>query len=67
LLIAGYALWQAFAQIGASVRVLMLRTPPDLDVNALVAALRGVEGVQSLHMFMRGRSTRTTMRWRRMS
>jgi len=49
LLIAGYVLWQAFSEIGASVRLLMLGTPPDLDINALVDALRDVDGVHDLH------------------
>lgn len=49
LLIAGYVLWQAFSEIGASVRMLMLGTPPDLDIKALVSALRDVEGVRDLH------------------
>lgn len=49
LLIAGYVLWQALSEIGASVRLLMLGTPPDLDINALVDALRDVEGVRDLH------------------
>lgn len=49
LMIAGYILWQAFSEIGGSIRMLMLGTPPDLDVNKLVEGLRSVEGVQDLH------------------
>jgi cobalt-zinc-cadmium efflux system protein len=49
LMIAGYILWQAFHEIGGSIRILMLGTPPDLDVNRLLEELRGVEGVQDLH------------------
>ena len=49
LMIAGYILWQAFSEIGGSIRMLMLGTPPELDVKELVARLRGVEGVQDVH------------------
>jgi cobalt-zinc-cadmium efflux system protein len=49
LMIAGYILWQAFSEIGGSIRLLMLGSPPDLDVDGLVAALRSVEGVEDVH------------------
>ena len=49
LMIAGYILWQAFAEIGGSIRMLMLGTPPDLDVGRLIEGLRGVEGVEAVH------------------
>ena len=49
LLIAGYILWMAFAEIGAAIRILMLGTPPDIDVPDLVAAMSGVRGVKSVH------------------
>lgn len=49
VMIAGYILWIAFSEIGGSIRILMLGTPPDIDVDALVGALRGVEGVQDVH------------------
>ncbi|HUG60933.1 MAG TPA: cation diffusion facilitator family transporter [Methylomirabilota bacterium] len=49
LMIAGYILWQAFAEIGGSIRMLMLGTPPELDVNALVEGMRGVDGVRDVH------------------
>jgi cobalt-zinc-cadmium efflux system protein len=49
LAIAGYILWQALAEIGGAIRLLMLGTPPDLDVDALVEELRGVEGVEDVH------------------
>jgi cobalt-zinc-cadmium efflux system protein len=49
LLIAGYVLWQAFAEIGGTIRLLMLGTPPDLDVGELIAGLRGIEDVQDVH------------------
>ena len=49
LMIAGYILWLALSEIGGSIRMLMLGTPPDLDVNRLVEGLRGVEGVKDVH------------------
>jgi cobalt-zinc-cadmium efflux system protein len=49
LLIAGYILWQAFSEIGGAIRMLMLGTPPELDLEALVADLRGIDGVEDLH------------------
>lgn len=49
LMISGYVLWQAFTEIGASVRMLMLGTPTGLDINKLIEALRAVEGVKDLH------------------
>ncbi|MCB1486689.1 MAG: cation transporter [Bauldia sp.] len=49
LVIAGYILWQAFAEIGATIRILMQGTPPDIDVADLVAAISEVRGVQNVH------------------
>ena len=49
LMIAGYVLWQAFSEIGASIRLLMLGTPPDVDVEKLLEELRGIDGVQDVH------------------
>lgn len=49
VMIAGYILWIAFSEIGGSIRILMLGTPPDIGVDALVGVLRGVEGVQDVH------------------
>nr|CAD6438511.1 cation transporter [Rhizobium sp. Q54] len=49
LLIAGYILWQAFSEIGSSIRVLMLGTPEDVDVDRVVEDLRSVEGVADVH------------------
>ena len=49
LMIAGYILWQAFSEIGGSIRLLMLGTPPDLDMGGLITAMRGVEGVRDVH------------------
>ena len=49
LLIAGYILWQSITEIGGSVRILMLGSPPDLDTQAVLAAMRGVSGVEDVH------------------
>ncbi len=49
LLIAGYILWQAFAEIGPVIRMLMLGTPPMIPAPAVVAALRAVDGVADVH------------------
>lgn len=49
LLIAGYILWQAFSEIGGSIRVLMLGTPVDVDIDRVVEDLRSVEGVVGVH------------------
>ncbi len=49
LMIAGYILWMAFAEIGGSIRLLMLGTPPGIDIAEVVESLRGVEGVQGVH------------------
>lgn len=49
LLIAVYILWQAFAEIGGAIRLLMLGTPPEIDMDGLIGAIRAVEGVEDLH------------------
>ncbi len=49
LMIAGYILWQAFSEIGRAIRMLMLAAPEGIDVAALVADLRAVEGVEDVH------------------
>ena len=49
LLIAGYILWQAVTEIGGSIRILMLGSPPDLDTQTILEAMRAVAGVASVH------------------
>jgi len=49
LLIAAYILWQAFAEIGSSVRVLMMAVPEDIDISSVVEELRLIEGVKGVH------------------
>lgn len=49
LLIASYILWKSITEIGGSVRILMLGSPPDLDTQAVLAVMRGVSGVENVH------------------
>lgn len=49
LLIAGYILWQSFAEIGAVIRILMLGSPPKVDTQRVLAEIASVEGVASVH------------------
>lgn len=49
LLIAGYILWQAFSEIGGSIRMLMLGSPPELDMHKLMERISGIEGVSGVH------------------
>lgn len=49
LLIAGYILWQSIGEIGGSVRILMLGSPPDLDTGAVLDSMRAVAGVANVH------------------
>ncbi|WAJ31264.1 cation diffusion facilitator family transporter [Antarcticirhabdus aurantiaca] len=49
LMIAGYILWQAFSEIGGSIRMLMLGTPHGVDVTRLAERMRTIEGVESIH------------------
>lgn len=49
LLIAGYILWQAFAEIGAVIRILMLGSPPDIRTDAVIGRMETVEGVAGIH------------------
>ena len=47
--IAAYILWLAFSEIGGPVRTLMLGSPDGLDGRKVIAAIREVDGVASLH------------------
>ncbi|MHA7869239.1 MAG: cation diffusion facilitator family transporter [Salipiger thiooxidans] len=49
LLIAGYILWMAFAEIGSVIRILMLGSPPDLAPREVIDEVLKVEGVGGLH------------------
>ena len=48
-LIAGYILWQSIREIGPVIRVLMLGTPPQLDMEALLSDIRDHDGVEDVH------------------
>ena len=49
LLIAGYILWHVKAEAGGVIRVLMLGSPPDMEMSEVIAAMRAVPGVKDLH------------------
>lgn len=49
LLIAGYVLWQVVKMLPQATRVLMEGTPPGLDLNALIADVKEIDGVEGLH------------------
>lgn len=49
LAISGYILWQAFAEIGGVVRILMLGAPPKVSAPEVAAALADLEGVAGVH------------------
>lgn len=49
LAIALYILWQAFAEIGGSIRMLMLGTPSGVDVPQLIDRLSSIDGVVDIH------------------
>lgn len=47
--IALYILYLALTEIGGPIRTLMLGSPPDIDNDAVVAAMRGIDGVADIH------------------
>lgn len=49
LLIAGYILWHAFTEMPAVMRLLMLGSPPDMDMSDVIKALEGAQDVASVH------------------
>ena len=49
LLIAGYILWHVKAEAGGVIRVLMLGSPPDMEMSEVIAAMCAVPGVKDLH------------------
>ena len=49
VMIAGYILWQSFAEIGGVIRILMLGSPPETRSMELIEALRGIGGVAGVH------------------
>jgi cobalt-zinc-cadmium efflux system protein len=49
ILIAGFILWHAFAEIGTAIRILMLGAPPEADGKGILNACCQVEGVVDVH------------------
>jgi len=49
VLIAGYILWQSCREIGPVIRILMLGAPPRIETDAVLEAVRGIEGVTGIH------------------
>lgn len=49
LLISGYILWHSWQGIVPVIRILMLGTPEDTDLDEVLGTLRGIEGVDSVH------------------
>lgn len=49
VLIAAYVLYQGFSLLPKTIRLLMGAVPDDVEFDAIVAALRDVDGVASLH------------------
>lgn len=47
--IAVYILYLAVSEIGGPIRTLMLGSPPDMDNDAVIGALREVDGVRDVH------------------
>jgi len=49
VLIAGYILWQSFREIGPVIRILMLGSPPEIETDAVLDTVRGIDGVMGIH------------------
>ncbi|MCO6382951.1 MAG: cation transporter [Vannielia sp.] len=49
LLISAYILWHAMAEVPGVIRMLMLGTPPNLDISEVSQELAATPGVASLH------------------
>lgn len=49
LLIAGYILWQSITEIGGSVRILMLGSPPEQDIHTILETMRAIQGIEDVH------------------
>ena len=49
IMIALYILYLAFTEIGGVIRTLMLGSPPEIDTDAVIAAMSEVEGVAEVH------------------
>lgn len=49
VMIAGYILWQSFHEIGPVIRILMLGSPPEIETDAVLHTVRGIDGVTGIH------------------
>ncbi len=49
LMIAGYILWQSYAEIGDVIRVLMLGRPPEIPAHDMIGAITQIDGVTNVH------------------
>ena len=49
LLIAGYILWQSFAEIRPVIRILMLGSPTNIELDHLFDEICSIEGIASIH------------------
>lgn len=47
--IAAYILWLAFTEIGGPIHTLMLGSPVDIDIDAVLATVEDVDGVEEVH------------------
>ena len=47
--IALYILYLAFTEIGGTIRLLMLASPPEIEIETLINAFAGVPGVEDMH------------------
>jgi len=49
LMIAGYILWHVKSEIGGVIRVLMLGSPPGIDVEGVAGEIEKIDGVGDIH------------------
>ena len=49
LAIAAYILWHAFSEVPVVIRILMLGSPPELPVSAVIDRMQAEEGVVEVH------------------
>ena len=47
--IAVYILYLAFTEIGGTIRLLMLASPPEIEIEEMIRVVMGVEGVEDMH------------------
>lgn len=47
--IALYILYLAFSEIGGTIRLLMLASPPDIEIEEMIRVVLNVQGVENMH------------------